>query len=91
MMSLFDKLPLSNETTPGPNLARIKWYRNEKAHHDSNTIDTACFNTAWNEISDMSLLILVTHNNIVFCLLIMPGNWPIHGKIRFSLLNILHG
>lgn len=59
----FDKLPLPNETTPGPDLARIKWYRNEIAHHDSDTIDIAYFNTAWSEVSDVSLLILVTHNN----------------------------
>ncbi|XP_071137262.1 uncharacterized protein [Mytilus edulis] len=48
----FDKLPLPGETTPGPDLARIKWYRNILAHHDSDNIDTAYFNTAWKDISD---------------------------------------
>ncbi|CAG2204199.1 unnamed protein product [Mytilus edulis] len=47
----FDRLPLPVETTPGPDLARIKWYRNNLAHHDSNNIDTAYFNTAWIDIS----------------------------------------
>ncbi|OPL32993.1 hypothetical protein AM593_03546, partial [Mytilus galloprovincialis] len=48
----FDTLPLPVETTPGPDLARIKCYRNKLAHHDSNKIDTAFSNTAWREISD---------------------------------------
>ncbi|XP_071122328.1 uncharacterized protein [Mytilus edulis] len=48
----FDKLPLPVETTPGADLARIKWYRNQLAHHDSNKIATADFNTAWSNISD---------------------------------------
>ncbi|CAC5365802.1 unnamed protein product [Mytilus coruscus] len=48
----FDSLPQTRETTPGPDLARIKYYRNELAHHDSNTIDTTYFNTAWRDISD---------------------------------------
>ncbi|XP_063406711.1 uncharacterized protein LOC134690648 isoform X3 [Mytilus trossulus] len=48
----FDSLPPPGETTPGSDLARIKCYRNKLAHHDSNTIDTTYFNTAWREISD---------------------------------------
>ncbi|CAG2205865.1 unnamed protein product [Mytilus edulis] len=48
----FDSLPLPGETTPGSDLARIKCYRNKLAHHDSNTIDTTYFNTAWREISE---------------------------------------
>ncbi|CAG2239192.1 unnamed protein product [Mytilus edulis] len=48
----FDKLPLPVETTPGPDLARIKWYRNILAHHDSNTMSTCDFNTAWTNIAD---------------------------------------
>ncbi|XP_076108738.1 uncharacterized protein LOC143076757 [Mytilus galloprovincialis] len=48
----FDSLPLPVETTPGPDLARIKWYRNILAHHDSNKMATADFNTAWSNISD---------------------------------------
>ncbi|XP_052085845.1 uncharacterized protein LOC127723320 [Mytilus californianus] len=48
----FDSLPLPWEITPGADLARIKCYRNKLAHHDSNTIDTAYFNTAWKDISD---------------------------------------
>ncbi|CAG2235506.1 unnamed protein product [Mytilus edulis] len=48
----FDRLPLPVETTPGADLARIKWYRNILAHHDSNKIATADFNTAWSNISD---------------------------------------
>ncbi|CAG2246025.1 unnamed protein product [Mytilus edulis] len=48
----FDRLPLPVETTPGPDLARIKWYRNILAHHDSNKMATGDFNTAWSNISD---------------------------------------
>ncbi|XP_071178364.1 uncharacterized protein [Mytilus edulis] len=48
----FDRLPLPVETTPGPDLARIKWYRNILAHHDSNKMTTGDFNTAWSNISD---------------------------------------
>ncbi|XP_063437047.1 uncharacterized protein LOC134718456 isoform X2 [Mytilus trossulus] len=48
----FDSLPPPGETTPGSDLARIKYYRNKLAHHDSNTIDTAYFHTAWTDISN---------------------------------------
>ncbi|XP_071181368.1 uncharacterized protein [Mytilus edulis] len=48
----FDRLPPSVETTPGPDLARIKWYRNILAHHDSNKMATGDFNIAWSNISD---------------------------------------
>ncbi|XP_076108622.1 uncharacterized protein LOC143076668 [Mytilus galloprovincialis] len=48
----FDRLPPSVETTPGADLARIKWYRNILAHHDSNKMATGDFNTAWSNISD---------------------------------------
>ncbi|CAG2187024.1 unnamed protein product [Mytilus edulis] len=48
----FDYLPLPGETTPGPDLARIKWYRNILAHHDSNTMSTGDFNTAWKNVVD---------------------------------------
>ncbi|XP_063448361.1 uncharacterized protein LOC134727895 [Mytilus trossulus] len=48
----FDRLPLPVETTPGADLARIKWYRNILAHHESNKMATADFNTAWSNISD---------------------------------------
>ncbi|CAG2222775.1 unnamed protein product [Mytilus edulis] len=50
----FDSLPLPGETTPGSDLARIKCYRNKLAHHDSNTIDTTYFHTAWTDISNVS-------------------------------------
>ncbi|XP_063416330.1 uncharacterized protein LOC134697976 [Mytilus trossulus] len=52
----FDSLPLPGETTPGSDLARIKYYRNKLAHHDSNTIDTGYFNAAWSDISDNNFL-----------------------------------
>ncbi|XP_076083279.1 uncharacterized protein LOC143054234 [Mytilus galloprovincialis] len=48
----FDSLPLPVETTSGSDLARIKYYRNKLAHHDSNTIETTYFNTAWRDISE---------------------------------------
>ncbi|CAG2255521.1 unnamed protein product [Mytilus edulis] len=48
----FDSLPLPGETTPGSDLARIKYYWNKLAHHDSNTIDSTYFNTAWTDTSN---------------------------------------
>ncbi|CAG2200539.1 unnamed protein product [Mytilus edulis] len=45
----------TREITPGSDLARIKYYRNKLAHHDSNTIDSAYFNTAWGDISNVSI------------------------------------
>lgn len=42
----FHSLPLQGETTPGSDLARIKWYMNELCHRDSTTIGIAYFNTA---------------------------------------------
>lgn len=63
----FDKLPLPNETTPGADLARIKWYRNKLAHHDSNTFKTVDFNAAWINLTDVSLF-LKNHNFVyTFC------------------------
>ncbi|CAG2222771.1 unnamed protein product [Mytilus edulis] len=50
----FDSLPLPGETTPGSDLARMKFYRNKLAHHDSNTIDATYFHTAWTDISNVS-------------------------------------
>lgn len=53
----FECLPLPGETTHGSDLARLKWYRNELAHHDSTTmttIDTVYFNKAWGNITDVS-------------------------------------
>ncbi|CAC5399437.1 unnamed protein product [Mytilus coruscus] len=47
----FDSLPLPIEISKGADLARIKWYRNKLAHHDSDKIDTAYFNKAWINIS----------------------------------------
>ncbi|XP_076078753.1 uncharacterized protein LOC143048765 [Mytilus galloprovincialis] len=48
----YDSLSLQGETTPGSDLARIKWYRNILAHHDSNTMSTVDFNTAWTSVAD---------------------------------------
>ncbi|CAG2245729.1 unnamed protein product [Mytilus edulis] len=46
----FDELPLPVETTPGADLARIKWFRNILAHpHKMAAVD---FNTAWSNLSD---------------------------------------
>ncbi|XP_071181341.1 uncharacterized protein [Mytilus edulis] len=46
----FDSLPLPRETTPGADLARIRFYRNLLVHHDSNTMANDDFNTAWSDI-----------------------------------------
>ncbi|XP_052064357.1 uncharacterized protein LOC127704365 [Mytilus californianus] len=47
----YDQLPATTETTPGADLARIKYYRNFLAHLDDGKIDITFFNTAWDDIS----------------------------------------
>ncbi|XP_063426472.1 uncharacterized protein LOC134710178 [Mytilus trossulus] len=47
----FDCLPTDIETTPGADLARIKYYRNYLAHLVEVKIGTTDFNTAWEIIS----------------------------------------
>ena len=49
----YDQRPQNTETSPGADLARIKYYRNYLAHHDSDEIDSTYFNTAWTDISDV--------------------------------------
>ncbi|XP_076095327.1 uncharacterized protein LOC143066213 [Mytilus galloprovincialis] len=39
------------ERSPESDLARIKWYRNQLSHNDSNTIDNAYFTKAWADLS----------------------------------------
>ncbi|XP_076084270.1 E3 ubiquitin-protein ligase DZIP3-like [Mytilus galloprovincialis] len=63
----FDSLPLPGETTPGSDLARIKFYRNKLAHHDSNEIDTVYFDTVWRDISDN-----VTDHKMTFYYYLLP-------------------
>ncbi|CAC5395262.1 unnamed protein product [Mytilus coruscus] len=48
----FDRLPLPEETTPGVDLARIKWNGNKLANDGGTYIYTDFFNTAWSDISD---------------------------------------
>ncbi|XP_071159000.1 uncharacterized protein [Mytilus edulis] len=48
----FDTLPSATETTPGADLARIKYYRNYLAHLDDGKVGSIAFNTAWNIISE---------------------------------------
>lgn len=61
----FDTLPTQVETTPGSDLARIKWYRNRLDHRESDTIDTVFFNTAWGDITDVSLLLPLNQISIL--------------------------
>lgn len=53
------KLPLVTDTTKSADLARIKLYRNQISHPISNKvdgkIDNIYFNTAWNDISGVSI------------------------------------
>lgn len=53
----FYSLPSHKETTPGSDLARIKWYRQKLLHHDSDRIDTAWFNSAWRDLSGVSVIL----------------------------------
>ncbi|XP_063426829.1 uncharacterized protein LOC134710404 [Mytilus trossulus] len=48
----FDTLPTASETTPGADLARIKYYRNYLAHLDDGKVESTVFNTAWDIISE---------------------------------------
>ncbi|CAG2258154.1 unnamed protein product [Mytilus edulis] len=50
----YNRLPLPMETTPGADLARIKWYRNILAH-ESYKMVTADFITSWSHISEVSV------------------------------------
>lgn len=47
----FDVLPLSQETSIGADLARIKFYRNRLAHSDDDKISTIAYNTAVQELT----------------------------------------
>ncbi|VDI38486.1 Hypothetical predicted protein [Mytilus galloprovincialis] len=46
----FDTLPLTTETSMEADLARIKYYRNEVAHADSDKITTIDFQTKWQDL-----------------------------------------
>ncbi|XP_071150273.1 uncharacterized protein [Mytilus edulis] len=48
----FDCLPTQNETTPGADLCRIKYYRNYLAHLDEGKVLCSEFNSAWEIISE---------------------------------------
>ncbi|XP_071133693.1 uncharacterized protein [Mytilus edulis] len=48
----FDSLPPPNEITPGADLARIKYYRNQFAHRIDSKMDDISFNQYWIEISN---------------------------------------
>ncbi|CAG2238769.1 unnamed protein product [Mytilus edulis] len=47
----YDQLPMCLDTTPTADLARIKHYRNQLAHHDDGKIKSTLFTTAWEDIS----------------------------------------
>lgn len=47
----YDDLPLSTDTIPTADLARIKYYRNELAHINDAKIKSAFFTTAWEDIT----------------------------------------
>ncbi|CAC5362213.1 unnamed protein product [Mytilus coruscus] len=49
----FDCLPSTTETTPGADLARIKYYRNYMAHLNDVKLDSVVFNTNWNDITNV--------------------------------------
>ncbi|CAC5415734.1 unnamed protein product [Mytilus coruscus] len=51
----YDNLPVTTETTPASDLARIKHYRNLLAHLHDGKVDCTLFTTAWKDISDAVL------------------------------------
>ncbi|CAG2207088.1 unnamed protein product [Mytilus edulis] len=83
----FDKLPPPVETTPGSDLARIKWYRNILAHHDSNIMQTGDFNTAWTNIANIATLLMVMKYLSIGCRQI--GGFPMNQKCQDLKVKIL--
>lgn len=55
----FDSLPPPNEITPGADLARIKYYRNQFAHRIDSKMDDISFNQYWIEISNVSFIVAI--------------------------------
>ncbi|CAG2224717.1 unnamed protein product [Mytilus edulis] len=53
----YDQLPVTTETTPASDLARIKHYRNLLAHLNDGKVDGTLFTTAWKDISNAVLRI----------------------------------
>lgn len=47
----YDDLPVTTETTPASDIARIKHYRNILAHLHDGKVDGTLFSTAWTDIS----------------------------------------
>lgn len=68
----YECLPLAIEVTPGADLARIKFHRNELAHSNDPKMDENTFNTKWNEISGVSKninkckLLVLKHSSTIF-------------------------
>lgn len=54
----FDCLPDGNDTSPGADLTRIKFYRNQLSHLDDAKVETFYFNTAWEVLSEVRYVIL---------------------------------
>lgn len=52
----FDCLPTQNETTPGADLARIKYYRNYLAHLNEGRVECSELNSAWKIIYEVSIV-----------------------------------
>lgn len=52
----FDCLPAAIETTPGSDLARIKYYRNYFAHLNDAMLENNFFNTSWDDISQVCFM-----------------------------------
>lgn len=50
----YDNLPVTTETTPASDLARIKHCRNLLSHLDDAKVDGTLFTTAWMDISGVS-------------------------------------
>lgn len=57
----FDQLPLPIETYMEADLARIKFYRNEVAHADSDKLANTEFKSKWQDLVDVSGQITGSH------------------------------
>lgn len=79
----FDQRPPANETTAASDLARIKYDRNELAHHSNGKIDDNSFITAWNNISEVGS----TFRDSYRFYTIQKSNKLLWSASNFSILN----
>lgn len=65
----YDTLPLVSDITLSADLGRIKLYRNLISHSNNGTIDNASFNTAWEDIVEVCITLIISPlwNIFIWC------------------------